>query len=154
MKKIALTEATEAQLREFAATTLGIAIPANAKPDTVLAKVKAAWDKPEIMVADEAPHAALEGAAPPPATAKQAPPKRDMVRLIIQRTEDAGGDEPVPVGVNGKVMLVPRGEPVEIPRPYFEVLKNCVTYRYESLKDGGINPEPRMVPLYPWQLVA
>jgi hypothetical protein len=151
-KKIKLNEATEPQLRSFAESYLGMTFPANTKPETIRAKVMAAWTKEEIMVEDEEPKAALTGQ--PPRTPKGKEPSPDKVRIIIQRTEEAGGDEPVPVGVNGKIMLVPRGEEVEIPVSYFEVLKNAVKDIYEPIKEGGINPVPRKVPSYPFQRLA
>lgn len=155
-KSIPIADATEAQLRTFAETYLGISIAYNAKLETIRAKVSEAWSKPEIMVQDESAveNQTMAGAPPRPVTKDQQPPSKDKVRLIIQRTDDAGGDEPVPVGVNGRVMLIPRGEEVDVPVSYFEVLKNAITHRYESLKDGGINPIPRKVPLYPYQIIA
>lgn len=151
-KKIALAEASEAQLRTFAEDYLGMTFPANTKVETLRAKIKSAWTKDEISVADAAPEEPLVGQAPPTPKGQEIAPGK--VKIIIQRTDDSGGDEPVPIGVNGKVMLVPRGEEVGIPMAYFRVLENCVTYRYESLKDGGINPIPRKVPLYPFQRIG
>lgn len=146
MKRVPIDDATEVQLRLFASETLGMDIKDTAKIDTVRARVLAAWDKPEILIADT--EAAPEPEASKPA-AKQTEP--GMVRLILGVTEEAGGADPVQVGVNGKVMLVPRGKEVEIPLAYFQVLENAVQFKYEPLPDGGMEPEPRKVPLYPFQ---
>lgn len=149
-KKIALAQASEEQLRTFAETHLGISLPQGAKIETLRAKVAAAWNKDEIIIQSDAQNQAQsEGRRAAPASASNG-----KVKLIIQRTDDAGGDEPVPVGVNGRVMLVPRGEEVEIPKSYFEVLKNAVKHIYEPLKDGGMNPIPRKVAMYPYQVIA
>jgi hypothetical protein len=155
-KRIPIAEASEAELRQFAETVLGMSIHPGAKIETVRAKVQAAWDKAEIVLpGDEVPKAAPPGVAPRPVTDSQQPPEQGKVRIIIQRTEDAGGDQPVPVGVNGRVMLIPRGKEVDIPIPYFKVLQKAITHRFEDLGDGkGINPIPREVPLYPYQRVA
>lgn len=147
-KKIPLAQASEEQLRVFAETHLGIVIPPGSKIEALRAKVAAAWNKDEIVIQDDAPKSQSEGRRAAHVSAN------GKVKLIIQRTDDAGGDEPVPVGVNGRVMLVPRGEEVEIPQPYFEVLKNAVKHIYEPLKDGGINPIPRKVAMYPYQRIA
>jgi hypothetical protein len=147
-KKIPIAEATEEQLRAFAETHLGISIHANSKIETLRAKVSAAWNKDEITVSDDAPEPRLERRVAPVSASN------GKVKLIIQRTDEAGGDEPVPVGVNGRVMLIPRGEEVEVPQSYFEVLKNAIKHIYEPLKDGGINPVPRKVAMYPYQRIA
>lgn len=153
MKQIPINEATAGQLRAFAESTLGLSIHPNCNRDAILAKVKQAWDKPEIPV-EEPPEAEPQTGQPPrPATAEQQPPKAEMVRILIHVTEDAGGDEPVPVSVNGRAMLIPRGKEVDIKPEYYEVLKNAVQHRYEALPDGGMNPVPRKVPLYPFQRV-
>lgn len=145
-KKIQIAQASKEQLRAFAETHLGIVMPPDAKTETLRAKVAAAWNKDEIVIQDDAPASTQPDRRAAPISAPDG-----KVKLIIQRTDDAGGDEPVPVGVNGRVMLVPRGEEVEIPKPYFEVLKNAVKHIYEPLKDGGMNPIPRKVPMYPYQ---
>ena len=42
------------------------------------------------------------------------------VRIILE-----GDGEPVPVGVNGRIILIPRGEPVWVPEAYLSVLDNA-----------------------------
>ena len=156
MKTIPIGEATEDQLRLFARDTLGIDIKLTAKLPTVRARVAAAWDKPEITIAESEPESAqgASKAAPKPVTDEQQGPAEGMVRLILGVTEEAGGNDDVQVGVNGKVMLVPRGREVEIPEPYFEALAHAVTHKYDALPDGGMNPVPRKVPLYPFQVLV
>lgn len=155
MKKIPIGEATEAQLRSFATDTLGIDIKATAKFATVRARVEQAWDKPEITVMESEPDDAkiASQASPQAVTDEQQAPEEGMVRLVVGVTEQAGGNDPVELGVNGKIMLVPRGIEVEIPYPYFEVLKHAVQDKYDPLPDGGMKPEPRKVPLYPFQVI-
>ena len=77
-----------------------------------------------------------------------------MMRIHVNITEEAGGNEPVPVSVNGKVMLIPRGKDVDVPAEYVEVLQHAISHKYDPLPDGGMNPVPREVPLYPFQRVA
>lgn len=161
MKMIPIEQADRDQLKEFAETYLGMNFPNNTKEETMRAKVKAAWSKPEIPVADreaqaEAAQAEVEGqqgTPPPPVTAEQQR-QPDKVRVIIARTDEAGGDEPVPVGVNGRVMLVPRGEEVDIPPSYYEALQHAVKNIYERDDQGNLVPEPRKVPAYPIQRIA
>jgi hypothetical protein len=150
--KVKLSEATEAQMRQFAESYLGLSIPASARVETIRAKIQAAWGKDEIPVSADAEVSPV--AQGPTITPEQASGTDEKVRIMIPITDEAGGSDHVPVGVNGVVMLIPRGEPVSIPRRYFEVLKNAVTHRFEALPDGGINPVPRKVQAYPFQLVA
>jgi hypothetical protein len=73
---------------------------------------------------------------------------------MINITEGNGGSDRVPLGCNGSIMLVDRGVEQDIPLRFFESLKNSVEWRYESLPDGGINPVPRKVMSYPYQVIA
>lgn len=41
-----------------------------------------------------------------------------------------GVQNPLPIGVNGSVMVVPTGEPVEVPYRFYEALKNAVKRTY------------------------
>ena len=156
MKTIPITEATEPQLRSFAIDTLGFTINATAKIETVRARIQQAWNKPEIPIQESKPEPpqAETKAGPQPVTDAQRAPGDGMVRLILGVTEEAGGADDVQVGVNGKVMLVPRGKEIEIPEAYFESLAHAVTHKYDALPDGGMNPIPRKVQLYPFQVLV
>ncbi len=54
------------------------------------------------------------------------------VKVTIAEMEGAGGKRAVPVGVNGVIMLVPRGRPVDIPYRYFMALKCAVKTLHEQ----------------------
>ena len=154
-RQINIAEANHAELLKFARDTLGLNLPPNTKRETLLAKIGAAWNK-DYITAPETPEAEAPqvGPQPQPQTADQDGPGKGMVRINIHITEEAGGNEPVTVGVNGKVMLIPRGKDVDIPESYFEVLQHAISHKYDPLPDGGMNPDPREVPLYPFQRVA
>lgn len=153
-KKVLLSEATGPQMRAFAETHLGMSFKFNEANEKVRAKIAEAWGKDEIVVQEEGQKEPQTGSPPNPVTEAQQPPGPNKVKIIIQRTEEPGGDEPVPVGVNGKIMLVPRGEEVEIPYAYYDVLKNSIKHIYESYPEGGLNPVPRKVSAFPFQRVA
>ena len=155
-RQIEIAKATHPELLTFARDTLGLNLPPNTKIETLRARITTAWDKDYITVPEETASAEPQqlGPKPQPATADQKGPKSGKVRIVITVTEEAGGNEPVPVGVNGKVMLIPRGEEVDIPESYFEVLQHAIAHKYDALPDGGMNPVPREVPLYPFQRVA
>ncbi len=154
MKLIPIAEATVAQLRTFAQETLGISVKENAHLEQVRAKVELAWDR-DIPIAEAAPEPPLAGASPKPVTDEQVGPEPGKVRINIGIQEEAGGSSPVPVGVNGKIMLIPRGKDVDIPEAYLEALSHAVTYKYEPMEDGlGMNPVPREMQLYPFQIIG
>ena len=154
--QLPIAEAGTKELAAFARDNLGMNLPGNMLRENMLARIGAAWDKDYITIPDylsgEPEH--MAGQAPKPVTAAQALPAKGKVRIEMSVTEDAGGNEAVPVGVNGKIMLIPRGKPVDILRSYYLVLKNAVAHKYDPLPDGGINPVARKVSLYPFQLIA
>ena len=81
-------------------------------------------------------------------------PEADQMFCTIRlaRTEEAGGEEAVPVGVNGDVMLVPRGEDVPVRLPYVEVLRHAQKIVYtQRLEEDGLRIRyiPHIVPRYP-----
>ena len=70
-------------------------------------------------------------------------PKRIMVppdhlgdvHLVLE-----GDGEPLPVGVNGRVIFIPRGEPVWVPEKFVHVLDNAVHSKLDEHNDliGGL----------------
>lgn len=81
-------------------------------------------------------------------------------RIIILRDPTPGHkNSPVPVIVNGRILLIPRGIPVDVPTPYVEVLNNAKGQQYRQT-DGpaGNNPmgifKEEEVFSYPFQVVA
>ncbi len=171
MKKVLLKEATEAQLRAFGESHLGLTFEATEKLTQIRAKIEAAWNKDHIEVTDDEPKqqankpASANASKKRPMTQDGKPvlacktknPKDqdDLVRVMIQKQEGAGGSEDVPLGCNGDFMTVPRGKIVDIPRRYFESLKNAVKNVYDMAEDGkSMNPTPREVPDYPYQVYS
>jgi hypothetical protein len=157
---VPLADATLAQLRAFALTHLQLDVPKTANRDMLIGKISQAWDKPEIPVAAETLEAKPEGKAPRPANKKQADPtdtdsKKDpMIRIYINISETKGGSDPIPVGVNGRVMLVPRGKEIDVPSRYVHALKNAKTLVYGNDEKGRFDPTPREVPAYPFQVIS
>tara|TARA_Y100000310_G_scaffold54257_1_gene49753 strand:- start:20 stop:541 length:522 start_codon:yes stop_codon:yes gene_type:complete len=152
-KTIPITKATDAQLRYYATTILGLDIhPMVSKRETILSKISAASDAAEITVPDEdlpdAPPARATQEQPTEIPAHDKPPV--IVKIAI--TEAVDGEEAVPVSINGKAMLVPRGMWCEIPYPYYEGLRHAVEDRYEPLADGGMSTTPRQVSRYPFEV--
>ena len=156
MKRVAFREANIEELREFGTNTLGINIHMQMSIERARAQVRSAgWTADVITIAEKESPVVMAGNNPNPVTAGQMPPGDGKVKLILQVDEKAGGNEPIPVGVNGSIMLVPREKEVEIPLSYFRVLENAVQFKYEMAEDGmSVNSIPREVKLFPYTLLS
>lgn len=143
---IPLEQATADQLRHFATTVLGLPLPANAGRDAILSKIRTAGHTGPIPLAP--PQTPVTPTAKPDAAAIE----EEMVTILIDKQEEVGGDQPVPVRVNGVAMYIPRGEPCRVKRRYVEALRNAVKEVYEQVR-----PEDpitsRQVPAYPWRIL-
>ncbi len=155
-RRILMTDATDAELLQFARSTLALNLPPNTKRPKLLARISAAWNQDHInLPVTEEADAPQKGSEPAPVTAEQQAPDKRMVRINIPISEDAGGSDAVPVGVNGSVMLIPRGKDVDVPYSYYEVLTHAIKHVYDVGEDGlGMNPVPREVPTYPFQVIG
>lgn len=162
-KRVPLTEATEAQLREFATNTLGLDVKQGSSLTQLQAAISKAWSEPTIIVSEAqqpAPAASPKNPAvktdPPGAHNNALVPKdshRDpRVVLIVSRQEGPGGDRSVEVSVNGTLILIPRGEQVSVAYRYYEALKNAVQTVYDQDRDNEIIS--RDVHAYPFQVVS
>lgn len=149
--KIKLEQATPKQLRRLATNSYGINFPNYARPPQMIAKLRDAGCPDEIEVADEA-EAQPAKVLPVAGSAAKA---SDKVRIMIAREAGPAGAEPVKASVNGSLMLIPRGEPVEIPRHYYTMLMDAVEIHYDEMTvDGETTLVPREVPALPIQRLA
>lgn len=150
MTKIAFSRAKAEDLRQFAVEHLGLEVAQGAPRADMIALIKTAWDEDHILVepaSDEPAPVSIAAAAP-------AAPPAGKVRIIIDQQEGPGGSEPVFLSVNGRAMLVPRGEEVDIPAHYFEVLKNAERHVYDVDKESRMSNAPRVVPQYPHRVIS
>lgn len=157
-KTIAIEEASLEQLREYAETVLGMKIHPNAKRETIVAKIEAAnTGNSQITIPNvEVPIMPTEQAT---ASAREEAGRKNSgevrkVRILIETQEIPGGDQPVPVSVNGRAMLIPRGKEVDVPVHFVEALKNAVRDIYDPIKEGGVGTEPRKATSYPFRIIA
>lgn len=166
-KRIHLKDATDQQIRTYIDTVLQVPVATNAGRNEMCAAILRADPSGEITLLEEdrAPKTdddnyrailnsmnlvetmkPLKGTGP----AYKTDP---LVVITIARSEEKGGDEPVPLGVNGKRFDVMRGVPVEIPWRYFLVLRQCIKTVYHQV---SVNEPPigRDVPMYPFNIQA
>lgn len=164
---VRVDDATAAQLRAFAQVAHGLDVPARANRDRILAIISAAGV--EIGEAIEIPEGALvgeEAAAPAAVKARAAALEPDAFgaqmampddiakapRISVMIAKQKGGIDPVPVGVNGYVISIRRGQRVSIPLPHFEVLQaHAVELEYPIDDSGNIIADPVEVPRFPVQ---
>ena len=77
--------------------------------------------------------------------------------IRLARTEEAGGDEPVPVGLNGIIQLIPRGEDVPVRLPYVEILRHAQKIVYTTVPEADglrLRYVPHIVPQYPIEAMS
>lgn len=164
-KHVSIEEATIDQLRWFAEVILQLELNEKSNSNHVRAAiVRAGWpaDKPIFtnQKADHYPDNCDDEGNPRPRVREMEfnGKMRQCIRIMIPIQEKAGGEEPVPVGVNGTVMWIPRAEPVFVPVEYVECLEHAEKFVYEPFSDmpgdmGGLKP-PKIVKEYPFQYVA
>lgn len=150
---IKLAAATDAQLRQFATETLGLQVSAIEGPAKLRARIAQVYDKDEITLGVAAQLA--QGQRPTaPAAAPAVPDEEPMERIIINKTEETGGADPVWVSVNGRGLWIPRGETCTVRKRYVDVLRNAVRTMYEQ-PEGPKGPlVAREVPSYPFTVTV
>ncbi len=79
-------------------------------------------------------------------------PDEPRIKIIIDEQEGHEGSQPVKLGINGHVLLIKRGHPVEIPQSYVNLLEE-LKYTVYSKDDEG-NDIEREVPRFAWRKVA
>lgn len=156
--KIAIEDADLGQLKTFAQTVLGLEFPRNASGQVVRGKMQEAGYNADFITLFEKvqPGAAshVDGHSARDASRFERD-GRTYYRILIPNEEKPGGEDPVPVGVNGRSMFIPRGVPSEVPEEYVEVLENAQAYVYEPYSGeglGGLKP-PKVVKSYPFSYV-
>ena len=151
MERKSIEQASAEEVREFARIAFGLDIASGAHKTTVMAQLEAVgYISDEITIYDPTQPTQSTATA---GTVKNEQGK-DCYRILIPEEDKAGGQEPVPVSVQGSAMLVPRGKPCLVPVAYVEALQNAVSYFYERSEGplGGIGRR-REVPAIPYQIL-
>lgn len=78
------------------------------------------------------------------------------IRIMIHKSDRKDAVNPVPLSVNGYTITVVRGEVVEIPEHFLEVLENAVETHYSFMQDKQdpsiLLKEERDAPSYPYSV--
>ncbi|GAB5434794.1 MAG: hypothetical protein EpisKO_41640 [Epibacterium sp.] len=167
VKRVMIEDANEKQLRDFVTILMGLEVKADATKDEMMNLLEVAGyhlpDIPTMQRADDAPLFSDATGAPRPRTFthKFGGKERECVAIFINQEDKPGGEEPVPVSVNGVQLWVPRGERCVIPAEYVEVLENAEKFVYAPLSasatmaemEQGLR-EPRIIKEIPFSYVA
>jgi hypothetical protein len=151
MTRKIISQATDDELRAFADTIGVVLAPQTKKRDTIIDRIKVSWDKDYIEVGDSLADLAPTGIKNVLVVENEKLEEDGEKKVYIElQTSDApGGDQPQFVQVNGRSILIPRGQRVQVAKKFVEALKNAVTEVYEPLRDGGVAVEPRKVARFP-----
>lgn len=138
--KVALDEASIEQLREFC-DIQNLPYPARANTALLRSLVERAGfteialpdtPKPIDVVYAEAP-ASVDLSDP-----QQVDPSlKPYLRVELMLHQNGENDKhPVPVDVDGRMMVIPRGRREEVPYKYYEALFHAKRVEYDETKDG------------------
>lgn len=140
---IDLKKASKDEIRQYARDELGLTFPPAAGVDTMRSAVAQALG----LDAEDKPK-----------EAKVVPEADGRIAIVIHKTGEQGGDRAVPVGVNGRMYLIKRGEEVRVPAAVVEVLKNAVETKYEwrpdPTKPNGGEMVARDAQAYPFSVLG
>lgn len=151
-----IAEATIDELRQFALIALGLEIEGTENRNVVLARMRDAGHNPDaegyrIATFDHpSPAGNNKGDGGREFREVEGHPDggRWYVPINIAAAPVEGGDRPVPVRVNGRTMLIPRGKRVMVPEEYVEAIRNASETVWDMTEHGLSNP--REVPSYPY----
>ena len=117
---------------------MGLGLPNRTNKDDIVEAIMAAQN-------GEEPPAASDESGEMSDVEKQAAAatsKSERVRLTVHADGGPDGDEPVKVGINGKMYLIKRDKPVDVPRSVVGVLKDAVQ---TVMEEGGTDADGMIV---------
>jgi hypothetical protein len=79
-------------------------------------------------------------------------PGEPRVKIVIDEQEGHEGHQPVKLSINGYVLLIKRGIPVDIPESFVNLLRELKYTVYSKDEEG--NDIERDVPRFAWRKVA
>ena len=152
-KTIIVAEATAAQLRDFGALAFGMDLSGRENVNQMIAKLKLVGFTGEQFAVEDDTSADDQSEKVHVPLGESVVGGKKMIRVNINISEKSGGDQAVPLSVNGVAMIVERGVDSDIPEPYFEVLQNAKQSIPITDRDGHITGY-RNKYAYPFSRVA
>lgn len=162
VKRVAIGEASDHDLRQFAVISLGLDVPPRETREKLIARIKATYTADEIVLpkaTDMRERLDEVARTTRPVPEEQRDPEApDEVEVRIKVHTAQNDAKPVWVSVNGRGLWVPRGESVWLKERYVAVLEQAeqlVYPEYDMSLNGGLGGlgEPSAVKLYPFSYV-
>ena len=155
--RIPLDEATPEQIRTFCRVVMGLPIADRENVPTMRAKLEKADYTLDFINLPQtaAPPSGHTSATEAFNTRINPKTGQKEIRILVHVQDRAGGDEPVPVNVNGSNFFIPRGEPCWVPEKFVGALADAKEKQYDEYdpaRDGGRGGlgEPRYIQSYPF----
>lgn len=127
MKSIPIDDASAKQLADFAVKTYSLDVNYRNGFDAIRAKLAdAGFTGDTITIADGE------------TTAEPAEKPLKRVKIMIPAQDGPGGNEPVPLGINGHVILIQRDVEVVVTENYVQLLKDAIKLVPETDDQGRI----------------
>lgn len=151
-----IADATAEELRTFAQVALGLEIEGTENRNVVLSRMRDAGHNPDAegyrIATFDRPDPVRKDQATDGREWREDPGHKDGGRwyhaINIAAAPVEGGDRAVPVRVNGRTMLIPRGKRVMVPEEYVEAIRNASETIW-NMTEHGLS-DPREVPSYPY----
>lgn len=165
--EVKISEATDAQLLDFARNVLNLDVDGRNSRATVITQIKAVHDGDTITVADAETGLSGKASDKPdgkPEDIETQRRKRQQNRanrqlgdagsspmpmqgafdvphyeIELMKAQGPDGDAPVEVWVNGRLLVIPRAQRVEIPGPFLTALQNAVMVEFQQGEKFGDN---------------
>lgn len=168
VERVKIDKATLPQLHDFAVIIFGLEVPEKATKADILSVIDAAGYTqdtiPLLKKSSEIPVLSDANGDPRPRTFMHkfnGGAERECVAITIPEQDTPGGEEPVPVSVNGQQLWIPRNGRQVIPIEYVEALENAEKFIYAPISadttmqqmEMGLR-EPRVVKEYPFSYAA
>lgn len=161
-ERIPFNEADKRQLTNFAKVNLGLDIDGRASETEIRSAIQRAMpDIQEIILFDMHSQEATQGVRSERQSATfmkvdENGREREYCRILIPIEDKPGGEEQVPVSVNGIRYDIPRGSPQDVPVEYVEALQNAEYYVYEPYTGEGLGGlrKPKVVKRFAFQYAS
>ena len=152
-KTILIADASAAQLRDFGTLAFGMELGGRETVNQMITKLSGVGFTGEefAVIDDTAPSDQSERIAN--AMGISEVNGRRYIRINVNVSEKPGGDQPVPVSVNGVAMLIERGKDCDVLEEYVEALQNAKQDIPIVTKEGHITGY-RTKHAYPFSRVA
>ena len=150
MRTVPIETANRTQLFNFLRREKGITdvVYKDASRESLIAKLNLIGYTGLTITVEDEPVVA----APTQKTVADDPMETEYETIIIDQTDGAGGDRPVPIMVNGVAILVERNKPQRLKKKFVEAIRNAVQGVVVQGADGA--RYRRDIPTIPWRYAS